>query len=120
MYILRPPFASKLEIFAKNNDARNFKLVGKVYFRGVWVISHIFKIYSNMRCILQGILVYFQRLRSSFDTSLTFNYWIGHCCKSFKKVLNFTKLMTQEPKNAKNVCEKYLNASIYLVTPFPW
>ena len=72
-------------------------------------------IYSRMRCILQGILVYCQSLRPSFDTILMFNYWIGHCCKSFKKVLNFTKKTTQEPKNAQNVCEKYLNASIYLV-----
>ena len=65
-------------------------------------------IYSNMRCVLQGILVDFQSLRSSFDTILMFNYWIGHCCKSLKKVLNFTKMMTHEPKNAQNVCEKYL------------
>jgi hypothetical protein len=73
---------------------------------------YIIKIYidSNMRCILQGILVYFQSLRSSFNTIITFTYWIGHCCKSFKKVLNFTKMMTQEPKNEQNVCEKYFNA----------
>ena len=73
---------------------------------------YIIKIYidSNMRCILQGILVYFQSLRSSFNTITTFTYCIGHCCKSFKKLLNFTKMMTQEPKNEQNVCEKYFNA----------
>ena len=31
---------------------------------------------------MRGVLVYFQSLRSSFYTILTFNYWIGHCCKS--------------------------------------
>ena len=51
-------------------------------------------IYSRMRCILQGILVYFHSPRPSFDTILMLNYWIGHCCKSFKKVLNFTKIRT--------------------------
>ena len=45
--------------------------------------------------------------RSSFDTILTFTYWIGHCCKSLKKVLNLAKMRTQDPKNAKNIFEKY-------------
>ena len=89
--------------------------MGKVHFRGVWVIHQKMYIYFNTRCILQGILLYFQSLKSSFDNILIFNCWKGHCCKSFKKVLNFTEMMTQEPKNAQNVCEKYMNASIYLV-----
>jgi hypothetical protein len=80
---------------------------------GLYIIQ--IYIYYNMRCILKGILVYFQSLGSSFDTILTFNYSIGHCCKSFQKVVNFIKMMTQEPKNAQNVCEKHCNASIYLV-----
>jgi hypothetical protein len=84
---------------------------------GLYIIQ--IYIYHNMRCILKGILVYFQSLGSSFDTILTFNYLIGHCCKSFQKVVNFIKMMTQEPKNAQNVCEKHCNASIYLVAWMP-
>ena len=66
---------------------------------GLYIIQ--IYIYFNMRCILQGILAYFQSRRSSFDTILIIIYWIGHCCKNFKKGLNFAKMRTQDPKNAK-------------------
>ena len=72
-------------------------------------------IYSRMRCILQGILVYFQSLRPSFDTILIFNYWIGNCCKSFIKALNLAKIRTQDHNNAKLYVKNTASPSIISV-----
>ena len=62
-----------------------------------------------------GILVYFQSLKSAFDTFFTFNYWKGNCCKSFKKLLNLAKMRTQDHNNAKWYVKNTASPSIISV-----